>query len=44
MDWSLGVDVGKGVAELVLVDGSGGNGSFNDFAEETTHSGTSVQE
>ena len=32
-----GIDIGEGVAIIVLVDGSGGNGTVNDFAEETAH-------
>ena len=40
----LRIDVGKGVALLVLVDGGGGNASFNDLAEKATHGDTSVQE
>lgn len=42
VDGGLGMDVGKGVAELVLVDGDGGDGSFDDFAEEAIHGETSV--
>ncbi len=38
----LGVDVGEGVAELVLIDGGGGDGAFDDFAEEAIHGVTSV--
>jgi len=44
MDRGLRIDVGKGIAELVLVDGGGGDASFDDPAEETTHDGNSVQE
>jgi len=40
---SLGIDVGKGVDALVLVDGSGRNLAGSDFAEETAHGVTSVQ-
>jgi hypothetical protein len=38
------MNVCKGVTELVLVDGGGGNASFNDLAKETAHNGISVQE
>ncbi len=44
MHGRLRVDVGKGVAQLVLVNGGGGDASFNDLAEEATHGETSVQE
>src|ERR1039458_7446812 len=44
MRWRLGMQVGEGVAELILVNRLGRDGSFNDFAEGATHSGTSVQE
>ena len=40
----LGIDVGKGVAQLVLIDGGGGNTSLNDLAKEATHNANSVQE
>lgn len=40
----LRMDVGKGITELVLVDGGGRDGSFNDFAKDAAHHGTSVQE
>jgi hypothetical protein len=33
----LGIDVGKGVALVVLVDGFGRNTSIDDPAEEATH-------
>jgi hypothetical protein len=33
MDGRLGVNVGEGVAELVLVDRLGGDASVNDFAK-----------
>jgi hypothetical protein len=38
----LGVKIGKSVAKLILVNGSGGNASLNDLAEEAAHSETSV--
>src|ERR1039458_5141806 len=38
------MNVRKGVALVVLVDGGGGNASINDLAKEATHSGNSVQE
>ena len=38
----LGVKVGEGVAKLILVNGGGGNGTFNDLAEQAAHSETSV--
>jgi phage shock protein E len=38
------VNVGEGVAKLVLVDCLGGNASVNDLAKEATHSGFSLQE
>jgi hypothetical protein len=44
MNRSLRTEIGKGVAELVLVDGGGGDASFNDVAEEATHNANSVQE
>ena len=40
----LRVDIGEGVALLVLVDGCGGDASFDDLAEEATHNGSSVQD
>jgi hypothetical protein len=40
--WRLGMNVGEGVANLILVNGGGGNGSFNDFAEHAAHGETSV--
>src|SRR5580698_220332 len=40
----LGANVGKGVEPVVLVDGCGRNFTGDDFAEEATHSETSVQE
>lgn len=40
----LRVDVGEGIALLVLVDGGGRDASLDDFAEEATHDGTSVQD
>lgn len=42
--WRLRMNVSKGVTLVVLVDGRGGNASFNDFAEETAHDEISVQE
>jgi hypothetical protein len=36
------VNVGEGVPEVVLVDGRGGNGSFNDLAKKAAHNETSV--
>jgi len=44
MDGRLRVEVGEGVAQLVLVDRRGGNASVNDFTKDATHSDTSVQE
>ena len=44
VDRRLRVNVREGIAELVLVDGGGRNGSFNDLAEEAAHGVTSVQE
>jgi hypothetical protein len=38
------MNVRKGVAEIVLVDGGGGNASFDDLAEEATHNASSLQE
>ena len=38
----LGVNVGEGVAKLVLEDGGGGDVSFNDLAEEAAHMAPSV--
>jgi hypothetical protein len=38
------MDVGEGVTLIVLVDGSGGDASFNDLAEQAAHGVTSVQE
>ena len=40
----LRIDVREGVAELVLVEGFGGNASFDDLAEDAAHDGFSVQE
>ncbi len=40
----LRVNVRKGVALLILVDGLGWNRTFNDFAEKATHDVHSVQE
>ncbi len=37
MHWRLWVDVGKSVALVVLVDGLGGNASFDDPAKEAAH-------
>ena len=42
MYWRLGMYVGEGVANLILVNGGRGNGSFNDFAEHAAHGETSV--
>ena len=44
MNRSLRTEVGKPVAEFVLIDGGGGDASFNDLAEEATHNANSVQE
>ena len=38
----LGVDVRKGVAVFILVDGRGWDCAFNDFAKQAAHNGTSV--
>src|SRR5664279_1399359 len=38
------IDVGKGVAVLVLIKGLRGDASINDLAEEAAHNGSSVQE
>ena len=40
----LGVDVGEGVAIIVLIDGGGRNGPVDDFAEEAAHDGSSLRE
>lgn len=40
----LGVDIGERDALVVLINGLGGDGAFDDFAEETTHNGSSVQD
>lgn len=42
MDRRLGMDVGEGVAHLILVNGRGGNGTLDNFAKETAHRETSV--
>jgi hypothetical protein len=39
---SFGVDIAEYVTEFVLVDSARWNASFNDFAEDATHSETSV--
>jgi hypothetical protein len=44
VDGGLGMDVGEGVALVVLVDGGGGNGAVDDLAEEAAHGGFSLQE
>jgi hypothetical protein len=44
VDRGLRLNVGEGVTEVVGVDGGRGNTSIDDFAEEATHNGTSVQE
>src|ERR1035437_2645751 len=44
MDGRLGVKVGEGVAQLVLVDRLRGNASINDLTKDATHDGTSLQE
>jgi hypothetical protein len=41
MDGSLRVNVGECVAERILVDGCGGDGTFGNFAEEAGHEMTS---
>jgi hypothetical protein len=41
VDWRLRVNVREGVAELVLVDGGGGDGTLGDLAEEAGHEMTS---
>ncbi len=42
--WRLRVDVRKGVAVLILVDGCGWNCAFDDLAEQAAHDGNSVPE
>lgn len=44
MDRRLGMDIGKGIASVVLVDGLGRDASFDDPAEDAARHGTSVQE
>ena len=44
MNRRLRVNIGERVALSVLVDRCRRNASLNDFAEETTHNGNSVQE
>ena len=44
MHRSLRMNVRKGIALLVLIDGGGGDTSVNDLAKEATHSAFSVQE
>jgi hypothetical protein len=44
VDRRLWVDVRKGVAKLILIDGGGGDAPLNDHAKEATHSGFSLQE
>jgi hypothetical protein len=41
VDWGHRVDVREGIAEFILIDGGGWDGSIDDFAEETGHSATS---
>jgi hypothetical protein len=33
----LGIDIGEGVAAVVLVDGRGGDGALDDLAEQAAH-------
>ena len=40
----LRIDVGEGIALLVLIDGGGWDASFDDFAEEAAHDAHSVQD
>lgn len=42
MCWSLGADVSEGITFGVLIHGSRGNASIDDFAEQAAHNGTSV--
>src|ERR1700677_2741712 len=42
VDRGLGVDVGESVAQLILVDGRGGNFTLDDPAKKAAHSQTSV--
>jgi len=42
VDRGLRVNVGKGVALLVLVDGRGGNASVDDLAKQAIHGESSV--
>jgi hypothetical protein len=35
--WCLGVNVGKNIALIVLVDGLGGDASFDDPAKKAAH-------
>ena len=44
VDGGLGMDVGEGVALVVLVDGGGGDGAVDDLAEEAAHGVTSVSQ
>ena len=39
---SLGIDIRKGVALLILIDSGGRNCAFNDFAKQAAHDGISV--
>jgi hypothetical protein len=38
------MNIGKGVALVILVDGSGRNASFDDLAKQAAHGETSVQD
>jgi len=40
----LRMNVWEGVAQFVLINGGGGNASFNNLAKDAAHDGTSVQE
>jgi len=44
VDGCLRMDVGEGVALVVLVDGGGRDGAVDDLAEEAGHGVISVQE
>ncbi len=44
VDRRLRMDVCEGVAELILVEGGGGNAPFNDHAKEAAHGAFSLQE
>jgi hypothetical protein len=42
MDGRLGINIGKGVGKVVLVNRGRGNLTFKDFAEEATHGDASL--